>query len=228
MLAMLGPGYVNASFPGSAPHIVLGFVSAILAGYLLGSLNFGVIISKTFFHDDVRKYGSGGAGATNMLRTYGKFPAAMTFLLDGLKAVAAVFIGALILGHNSAFAGSYIGGLACLVGHAFPVYYGFKGGKSIAAGFFMVLCTSPLVAVICFGLFLIIVVITRFVSLGSIAGALLYPVLLFIMTGAGLQIAVALTITAFIIYLHRKNIKRLLNGSENKIDFKNTKKIVSG
>ena len=92
----------------------------------------------------------------------------------------------------------------------------------------MVLCTSPLVAVICFGLFLIIVAITRFVSLGSIAGALLYPILLFVMTGAGLQIAVALTITAFIIYLHRKNIKRLLNGSENKIDFKNTKKIVSG
>ena len=149
-----------------------------ITGYFLGSLNFGVIISKVFYHDDIRKYGSKGSSATNMLRTYGKIPAAITFLSDGLKAAIAVIIGAILLGQN----GAYVGGTASVIGHAFPVYYGFRGGKSVAALFFMVLCTSPLTGLICFAIFLIIVALTKYISLGSVIAVLIYPLILYKIT----------------------------------------------
>ena len=160
---------------------------------------------------------------TNMQRVYGNFPAAVTFLGDGLKAAAAVFIGAVILGHNTIYAGTYIGGTASVVGHAFPIYFGFKGGKSIAAAFFMVLCTSPLVGLLCFAIFLIIVILTKYISLGSVIAILSYPLILNRMTGFGLHNWIAVFIALFIVYLHRANIKRLLNGTENKFDIKSKK-----
>jgi len=220
MVELFGNGICETYFPGSAPHAVLFFIAALAAGYLLGGLNFGVIISKAFYHDDVREHGSKGAGMTNMLRTYGKLPAALTFLGDGAKAVVAVIIGSFLLGYDTAFAGAYVGGLACILGHAFPVWYGFKGGRGIASGFFMVLCTAPVTGLICFALFLVIVAFTKYVSLGSVIAAVLYPILLYFMTGAGLHIAIAAFISAFVIYMHRNNIKRLIAGTENKIDFK--------
>jgi len=200
--------------------IIIKIFAVAIIGYLLGSLNFGVIISKIFYHDDVRKYGSKGSGATNMLRTYGKLPAAMTFLGDGLKAAAAVLIGVILLGYN----GAYIGGAASVIGHAFPVYYGFKGGRSVAAAFFMVLCTESLVGLICFAIFLIIVAGTKYVSLGSVIAVLIYPLILYVITGYGLHNFIAVFIALLIVYLHRGNIKRLLNGSENKINLKGGKK----
>jgi len=223
MFEFLKQGLCNKFFPGSTVHIVISVFLVAIIGYLLGSLNFGVIISKVFYHDDIRKHGSGGSGATNMLRTYGKFPAAMTFLGDGVKAAVAVLIGAVILGHNPMYAGTYIGGLASIIGHAFPIYYGFKGGKSVASTFFMVLCTEPLIAVICLVLFIIIVAGTKYVSLGSIMSVLIYPLILNRMTGLGLHNLIAIFIAILVVYLHRKNIMRLLNGKENKISFKSKK-----
>jgi glycerol-3-phosphate acyltransferase PlsY len=220
MFEFLELGLCNKYFLGSTLHLVIGYFAVVLVGYLLGSLNFGVIISKVFYHDDIRKHGTGGSGATNMLRTYGKFPAAMTFLGDGLKAVVAVLIGAVLLGHNRVYAGTYIGGVASLIGHAYPVYYGFKGGKSVAAAFFMVLCTEPIIGLICLAIFIVIVVGTKYVSLGSIMSVLVYPLLLNRMTGVGLHNLIAIFIALFIVFLHRTNIMRLLNGKENKISFK--------
>ena len=224
MFEILEIGLCNKFFPGSALYVGISFFAVLVMGYLLGSLNFGVIISKVFYHDDIRKHGSGGSGATNMLRTYGKLPAAMTFLGDGLKTVAAVFIGALFLGHNRLYAGSYFGGLASIIGHAYPVYYKFKGGKGVASTFFMVLCTNPVVGLISLVFFVIIVAGTKFVSLGSIMAVLIYPLLLNRFTGAGLHNMIAIFISLFIVYLHRKNIMRLINGQENKLDFKKKKK----
>ncbi|MCL2775821.1 MAG: glycerol-3-phosphate 1-O-acyltransferase PlsY [Oscillospiraceae bacterium] len=224
MFELLKQGLCNKYFSGSTAAVVISVLVVFIIGYLLGSLNFGVIISKVFYHDDVRKYGSGGAGATNVQRVYGNLPAAVTFLGDGLKAAAAVLVGAVILGHNSLYAGTYIGGMASVIGHAFPVYYGFKGGKSIAAAFFMVLCTSPLVGLTCFAIFLIIVAVTKYVSLGSVIAILAYPLILNRMTGYGAHNWIAIFIMLFIVYLHRSNIKRLLNGTENKLDLKGKRK----
>ena len=224
MFEFLEFGICNKFFPGSTLHIVISVFLVAIIGYLLGSLNFGVIISKVFYHDDIRKHGSGGSGATNMLRTYGKLPAIMTFLGDGVKAAVAVLIGAVILGHNPMYAGTYIGGLASIIGHAFPIYYGFKGGKSVSSTFFMVLCTEPLIAVICLVMFIIIVAGTKYVSLGSIMSVLIYPLILYRITGIpGLHMLIAIFTALLVVYLHRKNIMRLLNGKENKISFKSKK-----
>ncbi|MCL2772105.1 MAG: glycerol-3-phosphate 1-O-acyltransferase PlsY [Oscillospiraceae bacterium] len=254
-------GLCNKFYPGSNIHIVISYFVVIIIGYLLGSLNFGVIISKVVYHDDIRKHGSKNAGATNMLRTYGKIPAAATFLGDGLKTVVAVYIGALFLGtHNTAFytqdgviyqntarlaihlqevygnnipdlnqipglvsymgfAGMYFGGLASIIGHAFPIYYRFKGGKGVVATAVMVLCTEPLVFAILIVIFIGIVAITKFISLGSIMSVLIYPFTLNQMTGFGLHDLIAILITLFIVYLHRENIVRLVNGTESKISF---------
>ena len=257
-------GLCNKFYPGSNIHVVISFFAVIIIGYLLGSLNFGVIISKVVYHDDIRRHGSKNAGATNMLRTYGKIPAAATFLGDGLKTALAVLIGALFLGtHNTAFytqngviyqdsahllrhlqeiygnnipadlnisnipglmsymgyAGMYIGGLAAIVGHAFPVYYRFKGGKGVVSTAVMILCTEPVVFAILILIFICIVAVTKFISLGSIMGVLFYPFLLNRMTGFGLHNLIAVLITLFVLYLHRENIARLVNGTESKLSF---------
>ena len=224
LLKFLELGLCNKFFQGSALHVVISVFAVFIIGYLLGSLNFGVIISKAFYHDDVRNHGSGGSGATNMLRTYGKLPAAMTFLGDGLKAALAVLIGAIFLGHNPIYAGTYIGGMASVIGHCFPVYYKFKGGKGVASTFFMVLCTEWRVGLICLAIFVIIVAGTKFVSLGSIMSVLVYPLILNRMTGYGLHNIIAILLALLVVYLHRKNIMRLMNGKENKISFKSKKK----
>jgi len=256
MVELFNFGLCNYYFPGSAMHTAIGFFAVLLIGYLLGSLNFGVIISKVFYGGDVRDHGSGGAGATNMQRTYGNFPAAMTFLGDGLKTAAAVYIGALFLGRYNAifyvydgvsyasfdallrgvelsampdavsytgFAGMYIGGLASLIGHAFPVYYGFKGGKCIASTFFLVLCTAPLVAAVCLLFFIAIVWGTKFISAGSIMCVIIYPLILNRFTGLGLHNIIAVIIALFVVCLHRENIIRLINGKENKLNLKKKK-----
>ena len=223
MVELLQLGLCVKYFPESSFYVVISFVAVIIIGYLLGSLNFGVIISTAFYHDDIRKHGSGSAGMTNMLRTYGKIPAALTFLGDGLKTVAAVFIGALFLGHHYTYAGSYIGGIACMIGHAYPVYYKFKGGKGVTAAFFMVLCTNPLVALICLIIFIIIVAGTKYISLGSIMSILIYPLILNRLTGVGLHNLIAILAALFVVYLHRANIQRLMSGTENKLNLKSKK-----
>ena len=222
MFEVLDRGLCSMYFPNSAVHVIIGTILALIMGYLLGSLNFAVIISGIVYHDDVRTHGSKGAGATNMLRTYGRLPAAATFFGDGLKAAVSVFIGVLLLGYGSGIPGAYIGGLGSIIGHAFPLYYGFKGGKSIAAGFFMVLCTSPVVGLICIACFAVITAATKYVSLGSVVLTLFYPFILYIVTGGGPHIIIAAGISVFIIWLHRANIKRLYNGTENKLSFKKT------
>lgn len=203
---------------------ILALVAAAVAAYFLGSLNFGVIISKYKFHEDIRSYGSGNAGMTNMLRTYGKAAAAFTLLGDGIKAAVSVLIGTLLIGVS----GAYIAGLFCIVGHAFPIYYGFKGGKGVVVSAVTILCLEPLVFLPLFILFLAIVATTRYISLGSIMGMFVFPLLLnrlypALHNGdkAGAIVTVAsILMSVMVIWLHRSNIKRLWEGKENKLSFK--------
>lgn len=219
MLEILQTGLYRKFFPGNELLIIISVVAVFVIGYLLGSLNFGIIISKLFYKEDIRKYGSKGTGMTNMLRIYGKKPAALTLAGDALKAAVAVLIGALLLGdhvNGYAITGTYLGGFAAILGHAFPVYYGFRGGKSIAATAGMIICTDPIVFIIIFAIFVCIVAGTKFLSVGSIMGIMIYPLVLYRMTGAGFHTLVAMVVMLLVLFLHRENIKRLMSGKESK------------
>ncbi len=202
--------------------IVLTYVLCGLIAYLLGSLNFGIIISTKKFKDDIRSHGSGNAGTTNMMRTYGKTAALFTILGDFLKAVVAIFIVGRLLGGNY---GSYIAGLGCVLGHCFPLYYKFRGGKGVAVMAMMVLCTNPLVFAVLLVMFVLIVGFTKYISLGSIICMLIYPLILYRFSGAGIPIIISVILALLIIFLHRTNITRLREGTESKFSFKSKEKI---
>lgn len=221
-------GLVPRLIAGEAEEISLWIIIALcavgaVAAYLLGGLNFAIIISKYKFKEDIRTFGSGNAGMTNMLRTYGKAAAAFTLLGDMAKTALSVVIGTLLAGE----AGAYIAGLFCVIGHSFPCYYGFKGGKGIVVTATTLLCLEPVVFLILFVIFALLVASTKYLSLGSIIGMLLYPVLLNRMytflngkpEGAVVAIVSVLN-TLLVVWLHRENLKRLLNGTENKFSLK--------
>ena len=202
---------------------ILGYFLSAVCAYLLGSLNFGIIISSRRFHDDVRTHGSGNAGMTNMLRTYGKTAVVMTLLGDGLKAAVSILVGTLL----ASMPGAYIAGLFCIIGHAFPLYYHFKGGKGVVTTAVMILILDPLVFLIVFTVFLIIVGMTRYVSLGSIISVLMYPMIFYNFNKGGMKlmmVPVTILIAALVVFLHRSNIKRLREGKENKLSFGSKKK----
>lgn len=195
----------------------LGFLVVVLASYLLGSFNFAIIISGKLFNEDVRTYGSGNAGMTNMLRTYGKKAAALTLFADALKAVVSILIGRLIWG----IVGAYVAGVACMIGHVFPVFYKFKGGKGVVVAAVTIFMTNWKVGLILALFFLILVAGTKYISLGSVMCALIYPLLLPRLLGNAPQITIlfAFALMLIIVLKHASNIKRLLNGTENKISF---------
>ena len=233
-----GSGFLSDYQPSLMGLILLGVLGAIIA-YILGRLNFAVIISKLKFKDDIRRYGSGNAGMTNMLRTYGKAAAAFTLLGDGVKAAVSVLVGMLLVGE----AGAYVAGLACVIGHSFPAFYGFKGGKGIVVTAVTLLCLEPVVFLLLFVIFVLLLASTKYLSLGSIMGMLLYPILLnslypilnpVIVNGVnesqlGFVPAVACLLnTALVVWLHRENIKRLMSGTENKFSLKKKDKFIKG
>jgi len=205
--------------------IVLYIVLTVVIGYLLGSINASVIIGKIFYGKDIREYGSGNAGATNTLRTFGKPAAAAVFVVDFLKGVAACFVGQLLVGHidNFGWAGVYLGGFAAVLGHNWPAFFGFRGGKGVLTSFAVVLYISPVPALICLAVFIITVALTMYVSLGSILGAICWPVVSLFFKLPSLMIAIAVFMSLLIVFRHKDNIKRLFNGTEKKLSFKNKK-----
>ena len=207
---------------GSLLLLLGGVLLSIIIPYLIGSINPAIIFSNLFFKDDIREHGSGNAGTTNTLRTYGKRMAALIFLLDFIKAIIAVFIGYLILPYQ--VGGGAIAGIFVILGHAFPIYYKFKGGKGVACLAGVVLVLSPISFLILILLFAAIVAMSKFVSLGSIMCAMLWPVLHFAFypTDPWTNIA-AIVIMIIIVFMHRENMKRLMSGKESKISFKKKK-----
>lgn len=198
----------------------------LIIGYLLGSVNAAVIISKTFYKSDIRTHGSGNAGTTNMLRTFGKKAAAATFLIDLLKGVVAALLGMLVmkLSGFDATTGAVCGAIGAILGHNWPVYFGFKGGKGVLTSFAVLLVIMPIPALICLGVFVIVVLISRYVSLGSMLGALALPFLvyfwgnnLFIERGFTMYFILAVFVAVLLIARHHANIVRLVKGTESKL-----------
>lgn len=199
---------------------ILGFILAAMLSYLLGSLNFGLIISQKKYHEDIRSYGSGNAGMTNMLRTYGKNAALFTLLGDASKTALAV----LVVGRMCCGAwGAYVAGLFCIIGHVYPVFFGFRGGKGVVATAVLVFCLNPFIGLIEVMIFAALVAVTRYVSLGSILCMLIYPFLQSRMVGNDMRVIFAMLIAAFVIFQHRSNILRLYHGTENKISLHSRK-----
>lgn len=208
-------------------QIILSILVAILA-YLLGSISFAVIFTKTFIKSDIRDFGSGNAGTTNVMRVGGFLPGALTFLCDVLKGFVACFVGKLLFQYifpkvsvEWGVYGAFICGLACMLGHVFPIFFQFKGGKGIATsvGIFAVCCYPAII--IGLSVFALCVLITRIVSISSIVAALtVVSFTMFFYNEAALfwpQALLAVLMGVIVILKHYDNIKRLISGTEKKL-----------
>lgn len=209
-----------------------GVIAAVIIAYLLGSINFAVIFANIFLKKDVRELGSGNAGTTNVMRTAGFLPGALTFICDALKGFAACFIGKMLFIH--AFPDTipwvyvaYMCGVACMLGHVFPIFFRFKGGKGVATsvGIFAVCC--PIAIVIGLTVFALMTLITRIVSLSSLVATVtvISLSLVFYDSEANIIIPALLSITMGVtVFLkHKDNIKRLVKGEEKKITVRRKK-----
>lgn len=203
-------------------------VVAVIA-YLIGSINFSVIISKKMAGFDVREKGSGNAGSTNVLRTVGKKAAVITLICDILKGVVSILIAKLVgnIWENldSALL-VQLAGIFAIVGHTFPVFFKFKGGKGVATSLGVLLTTNWQIGLICLVFALVLMALTQMVSVGSIVAAILYPVLTIFITEnyivPGNYIISSIILAVLVVFNHRANVKRILTGTENKISFKKT------
>ena len=217
LLRTYNQGVIDQNFKGHYFEDKLPLYIAILVGvtivsYLLGSLNFGVIISK-LRGKDVRESGSGNAGATNMTRLFGKKIGILTFVGDALKAVLSCILGIVLVGSL----GGFVAGFFCVVGHAFPVYFKFKGGKGVACMAAVVLVTSPVCFLILLAIYIVLLLGFKMVSFASVMTVIIYPFLLSSTNGYGLQIIVALFCSILVVFLHRENIARIFHHEEPKI-----------
>ena len=196
----------------STPIIILILIAV---GYLLGSINSALVVSKLLMGYDIRTKGSGHAGLTNSLRVMGAKPTLFVLVGDIAKGVIACLIGSHLMGAL----GVLIAGSAAIAGHMFPLYFGFKGGKGVATSGGMVIFVNAKIALILLAVFGVNLVVTRYVSLGSILMAVLYPVMMWLFYKDIVLVLIALVFTLILVIAHRDNIKRLLNGTENKISF---------
>lgn len=217
--------------------LILPFALSAVSGYLLGSISFSIIITWIFDHKDVRNFGSGNAGATNVMRAAGKVPALLTFVFDFLKCVAAIVLAMFFFTYFSGmpfelFSSSpgmmfarFAGGIFCLLGHIFPLYFQFRGGKGVTTSAAIIFMINPWCFLVLFSVFLIVLVISHIVSLSSIIGMSAFPLatlLIEIVTKAGTQYIIlntlcSLFITAIVVFMHRSNIKRLRAHTEPRL-----------
>lgn len=231
---------ISATEEQDALLVGIGFALCVIVAYLLGSVNWALVVSRVLFHDDVRRHGSGNAGATNVLRTYGKKAAALTFLGDGLKGVVSVLFAALVFGFPATLyttaegamydihyihliTAVYLSALFCVLGHIFPCFSKFKGGKGVATTAFCVLTLNPAIALVLILMWLILVLGTHYVSLGSVVAAAFFPILLHTFDSHtshyGVGTVFAFLLAVLVIWSHRANIKRLLDHTESKTYF---------
>ncbi len=208
--------------------MVFSIIVAIIA-YLIGSINFSVIFSKKMAGFDVREKGSGNAGTTNMLRSVGKKAAAITLICDILKGVVAILIAMFIAWAFKVENASLlvqIAGIAVVLGHTFPIFFGFKGGKGVATSLGILIMSNWQIGLICLVFGVVLIALTRMVSLGSCAAAVLFPVLTlfinehYIVSQGSSYLIYSIILAVIVLFNHRSNIKRILSGKENKISFK--------
>jgi glycerol-3-phosphate acyltransferase PlsY len=207
--------------------VLLAILLIAPAAYLLGSIPIGYLLVRFFRHQDIRSVGSGNIGATNVLRSGGKGLGAATFLLDMLKGCAAVYLGAvlgqLLVSHTLAIGPlrnfEALGALCAVLGHMFPVWLRFRGGKGVATGFGVFLVAAPIGALAAITVFILVTLITRYVSLASILGAASFPFFAWFTVQGDrplFYIAVQFAVAFLIIAKHHQNIHRLLTGSESR------------
>ncbi len=223
----------------------LALLLAAIVSYLLGSISFAIIVTRCFTGKDIRSYGSGNAGATNVLRSQGKLPAALTFVGDLLKSMLSVYIGGWLLQtlqmspatvadagllmynpENLRLVGCYLAGVCCILGHLYPLFFGFRGGKGVMTTLGMTLFLDWKTALILLAIFAVILLISRMVSLGSCVAAILLPVATGLMRGlvygqewptVAFCTVVASLIAVIVLIKHRTNIKRIFEGTESKL-----------
>lgn len=208
---------------------ILSVVLTIIIAYLFGSINFAIITSKVFAGKDVRNFGSGNAGLTNIMRNFGKLPAILTLLGDFSKGIFAIIIGSLLFQYLGDFSnyilGAYIAAIAVLLGHIFPVFYGFRGGKGVLTSVGIVLMLDWRCFILVLSAFILVTITTKYVSLGSIIGAFAFTLSTVMFkfidntsfNESIFKIGFSCLILCMVVITHRANIKRLLNGTENKI-----------
>ncbi len=206
-------------------YIIVGVIA-----YAIGSINFSVIISRKMAGFDVREKGSGNAGTTNMLRVVGKKAAVITLLCDVLKGVIAVVIAyiiSLVSKNTNAATLVQIAGIAVVIGHTFPIFFEFRGGKGVATALGVLLCINWKIGLLCLVFAVIIMAVTRMVSAGSCTAAILYPVLVlfgiqkdFFIVKEESYLIFSIILALIVVFNHRTNIKRILSGTENKLSFK--------
>lgn len=214
----------------------IDYILAAVIAYFCGCINGAIMTSKIFFRDDVRSHGSGNAGLTNFYRTYGARYALLVIGCDMLKAALAISIAAwlgsqfdprimpdvpLTAAQQADFVirFKYWAALFCIIGHMFPVTYKFKGGKGILCGATTMLMLDWRIALVSWGLFFVLWGLTRYVSLGSVAAAVSFPIMTYMVYRSPFLLVLSLLASALVLWGHRKNIERLLNGTENKFRF---------
>ncbi len=231
---------VSVALQNSWLAVLLTAVSA----YLLGSINSAVIVSRVMYKEDVREKGSGNAGATNMLRNYGKAAAAYTTVGDLLKSIIAVLLGGWLLVtlqmtdtanisiESLRVVGRYMAGMFCVLGHLYPVYFGFRGGKGVMTSLGMIIILDIRVAALCLLTFGIVVVLSRMVSLSSILAVFVAPFLVYLFgtfvdghsaLAVGFCTFMVAVIASIVIIQHRTNVVRIIKGTENKLSFNKKK-----
>ena len=208
-----------------ADWIKIIIVAAI--GYLFGNISSGILIAKLYGVHDIRKQGSGNAGTTNVLRTLGWVPSVLTLVGDCLKGLIPALLGKWLAGDI----GLLVGGTAAIIGHDYPALFGFKGGKGIATSWGLIFAVNPWIALILLALVLLIVGFSRYMSVGSLSAAVLYPVLTAIFKHGSEHYLAFILFACFAsvltIFCHRANIARLFRREENRLDFKKISNIKS-
>ena len=227
----LNEGLLKYVFNNEVPYIALfgSLLLFLLVAYFLGSINSAIIISNAIYKEDIRTKGSGNGGMTNMLRSFGWKAALLTLAGDLGKTAISIFIAGVFFGFQyvagiSVSEFCYVAGAAAVIGHVFPVYYKFKGGKGVLATSTMALILSPVPFLILFCIFAAVYGLSKYISLGSVCVAVLYPVVLhgyFLVAFSGVNMPglVALSsivLACLIVWCHRENLKRISEGKERK------------
>lgn len=204
---------------------VLAILAVVAVAYFLGCFNGAVIVSKYILRDDIRTHGSGNAGLTNFYRTFGGPLTFVVILCDVVKAILAVWLGMTVFPLMIAFPagadtlGKYVAGLFCMLGHMFPCMFKFKGGKGILSGGTIAWMIDWRLALVCWGGFLVLAILTKWVSLGSLSTGITLPVMTWVLYQNVVLLLLSLVIGGLIIWKHRGNLQRILKGEESKFSF---------